>query len=122
MYKEIETHGRRVIKLFSLPEDTDPMELCKKLRRIEKSAHVDAERYCNGYWDMDTYDKARDKKLVKLDGILGFKAKGIPVFINGDPRGYALKVHDSWMAGKSTLLQRDWGGYGLIAPDLTPND
>lgn len=50
----------------------------------------------------------------------------VPVFINLDPRGYALKIQDSWMreqrnnsatAYKAALAQ-DWGGYGLIAPEI----
>jgi hypothetical protein len=83
----------------------------------------------------------------------------VPVFLNGDPRGYALKIRDEWMHKAQTLrrdgepvytgpdpetwihrnhsfsvahalehegyrlepvqLHRDWGGYGILAPDLS---
>lgn len=43
----------------------------------------------------------------------------VPVFLNGDPRGYSLKIEDNWMRERQNLrLHRDWGGYGIIAPDL----
>lgn len=37
------------------------------------------------------------------------------VWFNGDPRGYALKVD----LRDGETLHRDWGGYGIIAPDLS---
>ncbi len=54
--------------------------------------------------------------LKRLDAILGFKAAGIPVFVNGDPRGYALKIEDS--AARDLDIHRDMGGYGIICPDF----
>lgn len=47
----------------------------------------------------------------------------VPVFINRDPRGYALKIKSEYMAGAGWIAQlalmRDWGGYGIIAPEIT---
>lgn len=43
----------------------------------------------------------------------------VPVFVNRDPRGYALKISDEWMQQHNATLHRDWGGYGIIAPDLS---
>jgi hypothetical protein len=44
----------------------------------------------------------------------------VPVIINRDPRGYALKIGDDWMSAHHTSrLHRDMGGYGILAPDLT---
>lgn len=42
----------------------------------------------------------------------------VPVFINRDPRGYALKIDDGWMREHNAELHRDWGGYGIIAPEI----
>ena len=45
----------------------------------------------------------------------------VPVFINLDPRGYALKIDDEWMREhKQPLghLHQDWGGYGILAPEI----
>ena len=38
------------------------------------------------------------------------------VFLNGDPRGYALKLCDQF--SKDKIIYKDWGGYGIIAPDF----
>ena len=43
----------------------------------------------------------------------------VPVFVNRDPRGYALKIDDAWMGAQKAVLHRDWGGYGILAPDLS---
>jgi hypothetical protein len=51
--------------------------------------------------------------LVK---ILGDKAKKI-VFINFDPRGCALKIKSEAVEG--VKIYKDWGGNGIIAPDLS---
>jgi hypothetical protein len=42
----------------------------------------------------------------------------VPVFLNRDPRGYALKIDDEWMRSQAHPLHRDWGGYGIIAPEI----
>ena len=43
----------------------------------------------------------------------------VPVFVNRDPRGYALKIDDEWMRARQEVrLATDWGGYGILAPDL----
>lgn len=47
----------------------------------------------------------------------------VPVFLNGDPRGYALKIESDWMRERLKLrLHTDWGGYGILAPDLREHD
>jgi hypothetical protein len=43
------------------------------------------------------------------------------LYINTDPRGYALKIDDKAMqSGKYDVckLDRDWGGYGLLSPQI----
>lgn len=56
------------------------------------------------------------------------RPKLVPVFLNRDPRGYALKIDDQWIRDRATRistngetypLHTDWGGYGIIAPDLS---
>lgn len=43
----------------------------------------------------------------------------VPVFLNSDPRGYALKILSEYVAKHELSIHRDWGGYGILAPDLT---
>ena len=42
----------------------------------------------------------------------------VPVFINRDPRGHALKIDDTYMREHSLHLVTDWGGYGILAPEI----
>lgn len=117
----IERHGRNLLAIFPNASEQDPIGLCKKLQRLETQAHKLAEDYCNGLVDSDGWEVKKDKIRDKLNTLLN--PGDVPVFINGDPRGYALKIEDEWMreayriSGKN--LQTDWGGYGLLAPDLT---
>lgn len=122
MYQDIENHGAKIINIFNLASDTEPIALCKKLRRIENKAANIALDYCNGYIDMEKRDHA-DKLIVKrLEKVLNFTAQGIPVFINGDPRGYSLKIDDQYVRDNDVEIMTDWGGFGLIAPNFTPNN
>lgn len=50
---------------------------------------------------------------------IGWHDKGVKVFLNGDARGYALKIHDSYVKEHNLKIHTDWGGYGIIAPDLS---
>jgi hypothetical protein len=93
-----------------------PVELCKKLHRIEKHMHRLAEDDCNGLIDETKLDNARKHAFKKLDEILGFQKIGIRVFVNGDPRGYALKIETE--DAKNLDIQKDWGGYGILAPEF----
>jgi len=42
----------------------------------------------------------------------------VPVVINRDPRGYALKIEDEWFKDHDVRIHKDWGGYGILAPDF----
>jgi len=89
---------------------------------LERRASRDAERICNG--EIQRSDEAQElydtRLLDSVDAITGFRSKGVPVFLNGDPRGCALKVPSKWVqmhdSGPEIRLERDMGGYGLLAP------
>ena len=122
MYQEIERHGNNLNAIFNT--GIDPVKLCKKLRTLELKAHSLCEIECNTGEDKDVELSAI---LTKVKAILFpdtfksnpelFKA----VFINGDPRGYALKIRSEYVAKNNLTIYRDWGGYGIICPDFTPN-
>lgn len=95
-----------------------------RLRAIENRANWNATLYCNGNIDGDQYDETKEatfKAVAKLrDGTLpaGF-------FVNGDPRGYALKIDpgQSYEADYHPEyvpegMHTDWGGYGILAPEF----
>lgn len=121
MYRKIKLHGDNLNAIFST--GLEPVQLCKKLHSLENKAHILCTHECNTGEDMD----------VKLSSILT-KVKKIlfpntfdsnpelykAVFINGDPRGYALKIKSEYVKANDLKIEQDWGGYGLIAPDFTP--
>lgn len=134
MMERIETHGRNLLAIFPQAKEPDPVKLCKKLRRLEAQAAAIGLRMCNGpeFEREEEPDELCEAILAKVDALLGFTAAGVPVFVNRDPRGYALKIEDEWMSeakGRDEFydtparrLHRDWGGYGILAPDLTEED
>lgn len=163
----IEKHGRQLLAIFPNARESDPVKLCKKLRRLEAQAAAVALRLCNGpeYADGEA-DKLTDAILANVNKLLGnvreyqpktgakcsckrgiqrdncpacegtgmlidFRAIRehkplVPVFINRDPRGYALKIDDEWIrqqrADHRTVhmagIHQDWGGYGILAPEI----
>jgi hypothetical protein len=119
----IESHGRRLIKAFSLPASTDPVKLCKTLFRIENAGHHLSECLCNGVIDQESFDTELDNLKHKTTKALALPhlPGGIRINFNTDPRGYFLKINDRDMCAKNLDLPRDTGGYGLIAPDLREN-
>ena len=112
----IRNHGEHLKQIFGLSADTDPVRLCKQLRHLEAKAHKNAEDWCNGTIDADTYDAQADKILDSLDKLLIYRAQGVPVFVNSDPRGYALKIKDGFC--QHLRIYKDWGGYGILAPEI----
>lgn len=123
-YNQIEAHGKNLLAIFPRATERDPVALCKKLRRLESKASRITTDYCNGDFDAgengEKLDAALDAILAKVNAILENTGKNpVPVFINRDPRGYALKIREIWMRNYSGNLHRDWGGYGIIAPEIT---
>lgn len=113
MYIRIEQHGNDLCRIFKL--DADPISLSKRIFSIEYKAHRLAEDYTNGEIETDQYEVAAQKLLIRLSKIIG-KNNMRKVFLNGDPRGYALKLTEK--ASKSVKIHKDWGGYGILAPDF----
>ena len=120
MYKNIVEHGKNLKRVFNLDSSIDEVKLCKALFRIENTAHSIAEDFCNyGYESEEETEAIIDNILNKVDKLLNFKNQNIPVFFNGDPRGYTLKIEDSYMRdNKIYPFYSDWGNYGIIAPSF----
>ena len=127
-YEQIKAHGENLLHLFPNATERDPIALCKKLRRLEAKASRITTDYCNGDFDAgengEKLDAALDPILAKINAILGNTGKNpVPVFVNRDPRGYALKISSEWTFAYCQQTGRriysDWGGYGIIAPEIT---
>ena len=112
MYKQIREHGDNLKSIFDI--DIDSVELCKKLFRLENKAHKFTTEDCNYGHSDDEYYLFEDKILSEVSEILGCD-KNI-MFLNGDARGYALKFTTKFSKDKD--IHKDWGGYGIIAPDF----
>tara|TARA_Y100001937_G_scaffold74735_1_gene101674 strand:+ start:276 stop:683 length:408 start_codon:yes stop_codon:yes gene_type:complete len=119
LYSRITKHGQDLKAVFNLDRDIDPVKLCKRLLRLETKAHKLAVDFCNGVIDQLEWDKKADQILTKVETIL--KNKKV-LFLNGDARGYALKIDDEYLKNNNFNIHRDWGGYGIIAPDFREYD
>ena len=124
MYARIKKHGEDIKKIFSLPADTDPIKLCKSLRRLESTAEIIQEVHGNGFYELASKQEAA--LMIKLKNLL--MPNGTPeeflkfgIFLNTDPRGYALKIPDDIVKDNAWTIHKDWGGFGIIAPDLNEN-
>lgn len=91
-------------------------KLYEKLLRIERKVNHRQTESCNGTIEDEKCEKldAKDEKeiLKLLPNISDF-------FINGDPRGYSLKIKDTKakeLRDQGINIYQDWGGYGILAP------
>jgi len=112
MSQRIKKHGDNLKAMFNL--NIDSIKLCKQLFRLENKAHKLATDYCNGVVDGDSTEIESQKILSKVATIL--KTNTFNMFFNGDARGYALKFFENF--SKDKPIHKDWGGYGIIAPDF----
>jgi hypothetical protein len=112
MNKRIKEHGDKLKAIFNL--NVDSVKLSKKLFRLENKAHRLATDYCNGLVDYEVVEKESEKILSKVAKILN--TNKFNMFFNTDARGYALKFFEDF--SKNKQIHRDWGGYGIIAPDF----
>ena len=120
MYKNIVEHGKDLKRVFNLNSSINEVKLCKALFKIENLAHRLATDFCNGtQFTEEQQEKIIDDILNKVDKLLNFKSQNIPVFFNGDARGYTLKIDSDYMRdNKIYPFYSDWGKYGIIAPSF----
>ena len=120
MYERIAKHGADLLTIFPGATIQDPVLLCKRLRYYERKAEVSTTALCNGCGEeLQAYHEAALERIEsKVKKLLG--AGDNQIFVNRDPRGYALKMTEEFMANK--VSYRDWGGYGILAPDFSENN
>lgn len=113
LYKRIDQHGQNLNDIFDT--EYDNITLCKKLFKLENKAHNLATLYCNGVINSEEWEDETIEVSSKVESILNIVDDDV-FFINGDARGYALKLCEEFSRDKN--ISKDWGGYGLIAPDF----
>jgi hypothetical protein len=119
--EQITRHGKNLLAIFPTATEKDPVRLCKRLRKIERAANQAATDYCNGKIDGEQWERKADYYIACVRAVLGFGALeplARVVFVNGDCRGYALKICDAYIRNNSLELFRDMGGYGILAPEI----
>lgn len=113
MHARIEKHGDDLNAIYST--GIDPVALAKKLHRLEAKAHRIATDQCNGTEGPDAEEQV-EKILRTVAKILGPNVQGLQ--FNGDARGYALKIKSEVVREQSLRIYSDWGGNGILAPDI----
>ena len=112
MNQRIQKHGDSLKTIFNL--NVDSVKLSKQLFRLENKAHKIATDYCNGVIDGDSAEIESQKIISKVAKLLNTNT--FNMFFNFDARGYALKFFEDF--SKDKPIHKDWGGYGIIAPDF----
>lgn len=105
MYKGISTHNRKTIQLQNEQKHiTELQALGYKystllaLRRVENHMHHIAEESCNGTITDIQYDAEVQRAIDNVRRLFGgILPRGF--FVNGDARGYALKLDDDVVKG-----------------------
>lgn len=106
-------HHKALESLHASPETADGLQLWRKLRIIEARASRGATDYCNGEIDMDEWEAISEAARRAVAKALGGRLpEGF--FVNGDPRGYALKIDGVVPEGMHT----DWGRNGCLAAEI----
>lgn len=107
----------------------DGREISVALLKLENKARRAATAQCNGeafegqpFREEKQWDEF--KAMIRASVAAIFNSTVPPgFFVNGDPRGYALKINNEVPAGKalidSTKMHTDWGGYGILSPEIT---
>lgn len=109
-------HAAALATLHADPVTADGAAMFRKLRRIECRASRGAVDYCNGVMRAEAWEAFKDKIRASVAQAFGGKLPAA-FYLNGDPRGYALKL-DPERGPVPEGLETDWGRYGIIAPPL----
>lgn len=113
-------HVETLRKIANLETGYEADELYKKLHRIEAKCSRIFTAEFNGWIDLpENESEKRDAKILKtVQSLLpGLKT----IFLNGDPRGYALRIKSDEVKELRDLgisFYTDFGGYGILCPDF----
>lgn len=102
-----------------LGKKQDGKKLSILLWKMEQDAHHAAMNYCNGDITNAQWDNVIAQVTFDINEIFGKIPPGF--FVNGDARGYTLKINDDAMRDvypDGVGLHRDMGGYGILSPEI----
>lgn len=115
-------YERVLIDCFKIGENYKPLQLWNLLKGFENHLMRLNEMDCNGEGNEERNENARRQTLEKVNLILENDKFNIPIFVNTDPRGYALKIESDFMSkcdndSVFNKIHRDMRGYGILSPD-----
>ena len=114
-FEAAQEHVRNLKRLFPKLRRLDDAEVLSKLSRLEAKQSRNAVAYCNGDMQTDEYGFRTERIGIQVIELLGNKVKPI-LILNGDPRGYGLKLDEEW--SKDKKITRDWGWAGILSPEF----
>ena len=99
----------------------DGKKLSLKLLKLEREAHKAATDYCNGDNGMtcEKWEAFTSNMTWRIFKLFSYQVPGLQ--INGDARGYALKIDDEKVRTfypQEIGFYRDMGGYGILSPEI----
>lgn len=119
--KHYATCERLALYLGMPASRVDGKKISVALFKAENDTSKRAEQYCNGECPEGDWIACKIVTNILIEDALGKLPPGF--FVNSDPRGYALKIDNESPEGKALIdavgLQTDWGGYGLLSPEIT---
>jgi len=117
----IKEHGSIILEIFPDALKRDPVELHETLVGLEEEAGKIATAHCNGELTEEVYEAESTAIMERVNELLGnhHPEHPVPIFFNGDPRGYTLKMNDDYVTACEPRICRDWGGYGILAPNIS---
>ena len=95
----------------------------KELKALDEKVHTFNEHCCSYEISEIEQEETENYFFEELLKIVGKENKD-KVFLNGDPRGYSLKIpyeirNKFWDTNRINIYG-DMGGYGILAPDFNP--
>lgn len=91
------------------------LQIWRHLRKIETALSKAAENCCNEpQYDEEYWESEKNKARRGIVAALGREPEGL--YLNSAPRGYALKLDAEIRGGLPPGMEKDWGGYGILAP------
>ena len=132
------TCERLAVALGMPAAKVDGKKISVALLKLEHDAHAGSTAYCNGekttvcyktitkVFDFRADENAWDCFSNYINSAVRAVFGGVLIpafFVNGDPRGYALKIDNEKPEGRALIeavkMHTDWGGYGILSPEIT---
>lgn len=97
----------------------------QQIQKLEKEVNAFAEKRCSVYIEQNVITKKKANFIKKIKSLFDKDAEILQyIIINGDPRGYGLKIDDNYVwdlrektDGKINIFT-DLGGNGILAPNF----